>query len=436
MTATLTQPTTAAGAIWSIGAPRLLAGLDRHPVLDATDHLATHGPMPATDLGHLLGVLDGSALFGRGGAGFPLAMKIRALQGNRRRVVVNGSESEPASHKDRTVLRRAPHLVLDGALAVASAIGAREVTVAVHDADAASAVRRAIGERADARTVRVAITGARFVAGEARALLRSLEGGPAVPPGRRRHATEDGVLLANVETFAQLAVLMRTGARRFGETGTPAEPGTTLITIGGAVTRPGVVEIPIGTPLGIVLAAAGAVDPQAVVIGGYHGSWIAPNGAIQLSRAGVAAAGGTFGAGVVLVVGNSTCALGELGRVAHWLAAESAKQCGPCRFGLPALAADVEALYRGAAPALAAALNHARAVDGRGPAVTPTARLASSRPGCTCSRTRSPLTCAAVAGARSSDSFRSEYAHEPRDRLDPLRRPRPVRSPAADPNRP
>ncbi len=365
MTATLARPTTAAETWW-IGAPRLLAGLDRLEVLDAAAHLTVHGPMPATDLGHLLGVLDASALFGRGGAGFSFAAKVRALRGSRPQVVVNGSESEPASHKDRTLLRRSPHLVLDGALTVARAIGAREVTVAVHDAEAAAAVRRAVGERADGRVVRIAITSGKFVAGEARALLRSLAGGPALPPGRRRHATEDGVLLSNVETFAQLAVLMRMGARRFAETGTPAEPGTTLITIGGAVTRPGVVEIPIGTPLGIVLAAAGAVDPQAVVIGGYHGGWIAPNGAIQLSRAGVAAAGATFGAGVVMVIGNSTCALGELGRVAHWLASESAKQCGPCRFGLPALAADVEALYRGAAPALGAALTRARAVDGRG----------------------------------------------------------------------
>jgi NADH:ubiquinone oxidoreductase subunit F (NADH-binding) len=248
MTATMdrTAPT---GSAWSIGTPRLLAGLERHAVLDLPTHVSVHGPMPATDHGHLLGVLDASALAGRGGAGFPFATKIRALRGNRTRVVVNGAESEPASHKDRTLLLRAPHLVLDGAL---------------------------------------------------------------------------------------------------------------------AVSRPGVVELPLGTPLGIVLSAAGALDPQAVVIGGYHGSWHAPLGGIQLSRAGMASAGGTFGAGVVLVLGRQTCALGELGRVAHWLAGQSAKQCGPCRFGLPQLAADVEALYRGDAPALAAALNHSRLVVGRG----------------------------------------------------------------------
>jgi hypothetical protein len=101
---------------WSIGAPRLLAGLD-HGLhrLDHRAHYAVHGPQPAVDLPRLLGMLDGVALAGRGGAGFPLAAKIRALPpGTRREVVVNGCESEPASLKDRLLLRFTPHLVLDG----------------------------------------------------------------------------------------------------------------------------------------------------------------------------------------------------------------------------------------------------------------------------------------------------------------------------------
>ena len=230
-------------------------------------------------------------------------------------MIVNGSESEPASYKDRVLMRRTPHLVLDGALAVAAAVGTRDLTIAVHDAQSAAALRTAIAQRGDAKRVRVATVAGGFVAGEARALVRALAGGPAVPPGRRTHLTTDGVLVSNVETFAQVAVLLRLGPRRFAETGSRDEPGTTLLTIGGAVDRPGVVEIPIGTPLGIVLGAAGAAGTHAVVMGGYHGSWIEPNPAIVLSRAGVAAAGGSFGAGVLLVLDDATCALGELGRV-------------------------------------------------------------------------------------------------------------------------
>ena len=163
--------------------------------------------------------------------------------------------------------------------------------------------------------MRVDGIGGRFVGGEARALVRFLDGGPALPPGRRDHLTARGVLVANAETFAQTAVLLRLGARGFADTGTRTEPGTVLLTVGGAVARPGVVEIPLGTPLGIVLQAAGAgtsvrSSPAATTARGWHRS------PTSRSRgAGLAAAGGSLGAGVLLAVDAATCALGELRRV-------------------------------------------------------------------------------------------------------------------------
>jgi NADH:ubiquinone oxidoreductase subunit F (NADH-binding) len=358
--------TTGLDDVWTIGAPRLLAGLNANAVVDLRTHLTLHGPKPGVELPRLLELLDGAGLTGRGGAGFPLAAKIRALRGQRPRVVVNAHESEPASFKDRTLLRRTPHLVIDGALAVGGAVRASEITIAVHDEIAYDSLRNALRDRLDARTVRLAKTDGRFVGGEARALVRGLDGGPAVPPGRRDHLTSSGVLVANAETFAQVAIVVRRGVRSFAQTGTRGEPGTALITVGGAVGRPGVVELPLGTPLGILLSAAQAAPPVAVVTGGYHGSWLVPHPDIVLSRAGIAAAGGSFGAGVLYVVDGSTCALGELARVTAWLAGESAKQCGPCRYGLPALAADVAALASGHRPALGAAFGHARAITGRG----------------------------------------------------------------------
>ena len=360
-------------AAWPIGAPRLLAGLNPSGEnrLDAQGHLAAHGPLPGSDLERILGLLTASAIAGRGGAGFPLADKLRALSGPRRQLVVNGTESEPASHKDRVLLGRSPHLVLDGALAVAAAIGSRAVTVAVHDERSAASVRGAAAERPDARYVDVRVVPGGFVAGEARAVLRWLRGGPALPTGRRTPPTADGVLVSNVETFAQLAVLLRLGPQRFAATGTPDEPGTMLVTVGGAVARPGVVELPIGTPLGILLGAAQSAPPQAVVVGGYHGSWIAPVAETRLSRAGLHSAGGSLGAGVVLVLDERTCALGELARVAGWLADRSAGQCGPCRFGLPALAGDVAALASGQRASIGDAFSHARAVEGRGACAHP-----------------------------------------------------------------
>jgi NADH:ubiquinone oxidoreductase subunit F (NADH-binding) len=356
MTATLV-PT---GDTWTIGAPRLLAGLAQDRSLDLGAHLATHGPLPAIDRARLIGLVDAIALAGRGGAGFPFGAKLRALAGPPREVIVNGSESEPASRKDRTLLRRTPHLALDGAVAVAAALGGRHVTIAVHDPAAAETLRRAIAERRDPLRIRVELVAGGFVGGEARAVRRAVRGGPARPPGRRVHLTSQATLLANAETFAQVAIALRLGPVRFRDTGTSAEPGTTLLTVGGAVTRPGVVEAPLGTPLGIVLSAAGAApQPRAVIIGGYHGSWHPPMPGLRLSHA-----DGRLGAGVVLVLDGNTCALGELARVAAWLAAQSAGQCGPCRFGLPALADDVAALLVGLpAPA---ALRHAQAVTGRG----------------------------------------------------------------------
>ncbi|WP_375497268.1 NADH-ubiquinone oxidoreductase-F iron-sulfur binding region domain-containing protein [uncultured Jatrophihabitans sp.] len=374
MTALLHRPALAPNLdlhAWSIGAPRLLAGLQHAPRLDLPAHLATHGPLPGSDLERVLAYLDSASVAGRGGAGFPLATKIRALAPGRREVIVNGTESEPASRKDRVLMRRTPHLMLDGALALSHAIGSRNVTVAVHDEATAQSVRAAATERPDGKHVRVKIVPGGFVSGEARAVVRTLHGSAALPPGRRTPPTVDGVLVANVESMAQLAVLLRYGPHRFAETGTPDEPGTTLLTVGGAVGRPGVVEIPLGTPLGIVLSAAQSADPQAVVVGGYHGSWIAPIGQIRLSRAGLASAGGTLGAGVLVVLGHNTCSLGELARVTGWLAGESARQCGPCRFGLPALAADVTALAAGHVAGLSSAFAHARAVDGRGACAHP-----------------------------------------------------------------
>jgi NADH:ubiquinone oxidoreductase subunit F (NADH-binding) len=370
MSAALAMPTTAAST-WTIGMPRLLAGLDRHPVLDHHTHLATHGALPGADLAKLLELLDAAGLAGRGGAGFPLATKLRALRGSSTTIVVNGSESEPASHKDRTLLRRTPHLVLDGALAVAAAVGASKVVVAVHDPVSFDTLRAAARERTDARRVRVEHADRRFIAGEARTLLRVLGGGPALPPGRRELPTDRGLLVSNVETFAQVALLVRLGIRRFAETGTRDEPGTTLLTVGGAVGRPGVVEIPLGTPLGILLTAAHADDAQFVIAGGYHGAWLRPNADMPISRAGLTAAGATLGAGVLYVLDGSTCALGELTRVSRWLAAQSAGQCGPCRFGLPALAADVAAAAQGHPAALPNAARHAELVVGRGACAHP-----------------------------------------------------------------
>ena len=336
----------------SIRAPRLLLGLAGNSALGLDAYRHWHGERPQIGRGDLLTLLDAVALAGRGGAAFPLGDKIRALRSGPATVVVNGAEGEPGSAKDSVLLGRTPHLVLDGALTVADAIDARRVIVVVTDSVVERLVGAAVLARSDAARFDVRRLPARFVAGEARTVVRVLNGGPQLPPGRRIHATERGVdgtptLLANVETFAQVAVLVRPGptafAARPGREGA-AEFGTTLLSVSGAVDRPGVFEVPLGITLGDVADQAGARACSAVVIGGYHGAWLPAEPNLVLSRSGLRAAGGTLGAGTVMFVGADTCPSAELSRVADWLAGESVRQCGPCAFALPALANDVRTL--------------------------------------------------------------------------------------------
>ena len=370
-----------------VGLPQLTQGFDLVDRLDLQMHLKVHGPLEPMAGERLAQLSENIALRGRGGAGFPFGKKLRAVaeasirRGVRPVVVINGSEGEPACRKDTVLLCRAPHLVLDGALLAAEALGARTLIIAVTRNSTEISMRAALAERGltDRRgrqlRARVVRTPERMVSGEASAVIRAIGGGPALPPGRRERAAESGVggaptLLSNAETYAQLAVAARIGARRYGHTGLDTEPGTVMLTVSGAVARPMVVEVPTGVPLRYVLQLAGAPPlPQGVLTGGYHGSWIDAMTAHDavVSRESLAAVGGSLGAGAILPIGPETCPLGEALRVANWLAAETAGQCGPCKLGLPAAAGGLSDVINGGGPAALEALRAVtQAVKGRG----------------------------------------------------------------------
>ncbi|WP_350278335.1 NADH-ubiquinone oxidoreductase-F iron-sulfur binding region domain-containing protein [Kribbella sp. HUAS MG21] len=350
-----------------IGEARVLAGLDQGR-LDRQRHHLIHGPLPVLTRDDYLRLCEAVGLRGRGGAAFPVALKLQDLPARGvEAVVVNGSESEPVSRKDRLLLTRWPHLVLDGAVGLAHALGAPHVLIAVHDADAATSLREALVERDDRLAIEVREIPSRFVAGEARAVLSALEGGDAVPPGRRVLPTRKGyhrrpTFLSNVETFAQLAVLARLGARGFSSTGVITEPGTQLLTIDGAVQRPGVIETPTGVPLDTVLQYAGA-EPGPVLLGGYHGRWLTQTH-VTLQRPEVSA-------GIILALGQNTCPLGEVTRVADWLRRQSAGQCGPCVFGLASLVDDFARLTLGERRGWYDAQRHLGLIPGRGACAHP-----------------------------------------------------------------
>jgi NADH:ubiquinone oxidoreductase subunit F (NADH-binding) len=304
----------------------------------------------------LIALAEASGLTGRGGAGFPTGVKLRAVASQRRRpvVVVNAVEAEPASGKDRALLRTTPQLVLDGAVLAAGAVGAREVIVGI--GRGATVEREALVGALEARTrqridgrvsLRVVSAPEGFVIGEETALIQFLNGGPAKPTFTPPRPYERGVggaptLVQNVETLAHLALIARFGSTWFRELGTPAEPGTALITISGAVARPGIHEIALGTPLRQLIAeAGGTTEPiSAYLVGGYFGTWFTEGAAgdLVLHTEHLARCGGGLGAGAIVTLPTSTCGVAEVARVARYLADQSAGQCGPCVHGLRAIA--------------------------------------------------------------------------------------------------
>ncbi len=339
--------------------PRLLAGPFR-AAHSLRAHLDTHGPRPsfARNGAALIDAIEASGLTGRGGGGFSTATKLRAVARARRPVVVaNGTEGEPASGKDKALLAHDPHLVIDGVAAAAQAVGSREAIIAVgrHDKVSRARLNLALAERRDLSRLEIRVESApdRFVSGEESALVNWLNGGPAKPTFTPPRPSERGVggrptLVQNVETLAHMALVARHGPAWFRRVGTRAEPGSVLVTVGGCVRKPGVVEVAIGTPIRTVIDYCGGLSApaRALLVGGYFGSWVPARGALDapLSNAGLRPFGASLGAGTIVVLPEGLCGLAETARVARYLAGESAQQCGPCLFGLGAVAAAFESL--------------------------------------------------------------------------------------------
>jgi NADH:ubiquinone oxidoreductase subunit F (NADH-binding) len=370
-----------------IGVSRLFAA----PSPGLSDHLDCFGELPTTTT-ELISAVEASGLTGRGGAGFPTGRKMASIAGAKPVVIGNGAEGEPLSRKDATLLSRAPHLVLDGLDAAAAAIGAAKVYLYVHP-DAAAPVADALAERRAAGLGRhqVIVTAApdRFVAGEESAAIRHIEGGPALPRDHTVVSSVAGVrgrptLVNNVETLAHIALIARYGPEWFGSVGDPQEPGTMLVTVSGALDH-AIVEIPTGLPLGDLLAWAGnRRAPSAVLIGGYHGTWLSPAEfrIARLSRSALTPLGATPGAGIVHALDRTECGLSRTAEIAGYLADQSARQCGPCFNGLPRLAALLDELAFGRASddVIREIRRIVRLVDGRGSCRHPdgTARMVRS----------------------------------------------------------
>jgi NADH:ubiquinone oxidoreductase subunit F (NADH-binding) len=361
--------------------PRLLDGIPARGALPLEEHVAIHGTLPATGgrgrrrarerATMLLEEIERSGLLGHGGAAFPTATKMRTVASARGRaiVVVNAAEGEPASRKDLTLLEALPHLVLDGGVLAAEAVGADEVIVcACESADLGiESVTRAIEERAAAGSERspslhLATVPAHYVAGQESALVSYLNGGLAKPTFTPPMPFEQGVrhrptLVNNAETLAHVALIARHGGSWFRQLGTPGQPGSALVTLSGPLAHPGVYEIEHGASLSSLIQAAGGTTARlrGALLGGYAGSWVDGDllNGIALSNEHLAPHGASLGAGVVLLLSEHVCPVAETVRVARWLAGQSTRQCGPCAHGLDALAMTVQEIAGGIAQARA-----------------------------------------------------------------------------------
>jgi len=306
-----------------------------------------------------------AGLTGRGGAGFPAAAKWEAARQHPapRYLVVNGAEGEPGSYKDRHLMARAPHQVLEGALIAARAVQAGEILVYVNS-DFEAAHRALAGAVEEIRAtdlagelipVRLLLENHVYIAGEESALLAVLMGRPAWPWPKPPYPTERGYLdrptvVNNVETLAHVPVILRRGPAWYRE----HQP--TLFSVTGDVSRPGVFELPLGVPARELIRRAGgplADDRvEAVLPGGYSLPWLrASQLDVAMSPDALQAAGTGLGASVIVVGARQGLGLAAA-RVGAFFARETCQTCPICVTGTARMA---ELLRPAAFRALAAA---------------------------------------------------------------------------------
>jgi NADH:ubiquinone oxidoreductase subunit F (NADH-binding) len=325
--------------------------------LDLIAHQRVHGPMPAfVGRREVIDAVAAADIRGRGGGGFPTARKLAAVRGRRTIVVANGCESDPLSTKDRALLALAPHLVLDGIQVAAYAIGAKEAVLCLHrGSPVLEGVARALVER-DTDMVRIVEIPPYYVASEESALVHYLTSGDARPTGKEPRPAERGMLVQNVDTLAQLALVARLGPENYRRS------RTDLVTVGGAV-----VEVAAGTTIGSLVGPS-----EAVLVGGYGGRWVPWSVAVDMPCA--------TGLSSVYALPSSSCGLMFTAKILARLAAESARQCGPCMFGLPAIAQDFDELVHGVAAAADRLARRLPLIAGRGACAHPdgAVRLATS----------------------------------------------------------
>lgn len=330
---------------------------------DLETHLQHYGDRP-TATGSagpaLLAKLQQINLTGHGGGHFPAARKWQAVlaAGSGGTVVANGAEGEPASAKDAALLLVRPHLVLDGLVCAAEAVGADECVVwlNMNARLTRAAVRRALQERRVRHPteppIRIELAPDRYLSGEASAVIRALSGGPSLPQLQRDPRVPWGrgnrpILIHNVETLARVGAAARTNAA-------DVRP-TSLVTVVRRDCRV-VCEVDSDVTINELVERfwltgerASRRAPSAVLLGGYGGTWLPWDRAagLALNPSTLGRVGLSLGAGVLAPLPAESCGLVVAAGIAEYLARSSARQCGPCLFGLAAVSELTTALASG-----------------------------------------------------------------------------------------
>lgn len=329
--------------------------------------------------------IERAGLGGRGGAGFPTAVKLRAAHENRATLIVNACDGDVGALKDTWVVAERLDAARRGAQLAAAG---RPVLWAAHRGSVTA-------HRLAEAGLAVLEVPHRYVSSEESSLVSLFHGGPARPMSKRvpfvfggrdaRGRTVKPTLVLNAETVWRIAQIDEYGADWFASLGTPSEPGPRLASVTGHVARSGVVETEAGSPLAALLRAAGGLRPDAefVLVGGLGGVLLTVEEAcgVAWSSEGLGRFGGDVGAGVVRVLDPAECPLEVVARLLEHGAGESAGQCGPCMFGLPALSQQWRALVeRPSSAAARQVVDRAGLVAGRGACRHPdgVGRLASS----------------------------------------------------------
>jgi NADH:ubiquinone oxidoreductase subunit F (NADH-binding) len=346
----------AVGQQWQApGEPRLLSNVGRIDPLNVGGYTALEG---ARSMGSdaVWQLVTESGLRGRGGAYFPVGAKwetARNTSSERKYLLVNAEEGEPGIYKDRHLLEGDPHRVLEGILIAALGIGATDVVVFVNG-EAHLGHERLLAAIERARQLGVVHVplevrqgGGGYVLGEETALINAIHGLRSEPLARPPFPAVSGLhssptVINNVESLANLPDLVRNGAEWFRSVGSEGNPGTKLVNLAGAVQRPGLYEVPLGTGLRAIVeecggGATGSIG--SILVGGPSGSILPPSLLdTPLDVQPLQDVGGVLGAAGVVPLTDDYCPVAAVRELAGYNARESCGKCTPCREGTPRLA--------------------------------------------------------------------------------------------------